>query len=372
MEGSSQANYAQLAKRRRDILNAILNRDINALRHASTGQRSRDKRKLNCNEYVLPSSLSLEQKVAGIVHGLLKENEKCRTNVVKLRKKNEELLVMSRTSEEKCIRLENRVAALEKKNAKLKYFYEEKIGLGGAETQIVLMKQKSEKLQGIIDSERTINRGLLSGMMEEKSKRSCLEAELKKVNEKKLQQEKQHAIDIEIMKKTHLTIQKSIENKVLQAHQSHKIKDAKLHEIEDLHSTVTKLMQDNQILKQRNDALMKHVANLKVALKDVQQHEDLKTSIKVEKISGILHTIFLEHARINANQQNLNHEALPPEELQNLSKKCVSPIELIKKKVRGQYYRNMNGPVLNGASRIEESEFSPTDPTVTLPNVYLK
>ena len=184
MEGSSQANYAQLAKRRRDILNAILNRDVNALRHASTGQRSRDKRKLNCNECVLPSSLSLEQKVAGVVHGLLKENEKCRTNVGKLRKKNEELLVMSRTSEEKCIRLENRVAALEKKNAKLKYFYEEKIGLGGAETQIVLMKQKSEKLQGIIDSERTINRGLLSGMMEEKSKRSCLEAELKKVNEK--------------------------------------------------------------------------------------------------------------------------------------------------------------------------------------------
>ena len=93
MEGSSQANYAQLAKRRRDILNAILNRDLNALRHASNGKIFRDKTKLNDNEYVVPFQLSLEQKVAGVVHVLLKENDKCRTNVVKLRKKTKSCLL---------------------------------------------------------------------------------------------------------------------------------------------------------------------------------------------------------------------------------------------------------------------------------------
>ena len=131
-------------------------------------------------------------------------------------------------------------------------------------------------------------------------------------------------------------------------------------------------MQDNQILKQRNDALMKHMVNLKVALKEVKQHEDLKASIKVEKMSGILHTIFLEHARIDVSRQILNHEVSPPEELNNLSEKCVSPIEFIKKKARAKYNRNRSGSVLNGACGVEESEFSPTAPTVTLPNVYLK
>ena len=102
-------------------------------------------------------------------------------------------------------------------------------------------------------------------MMEEKSKRSQLEAELKKLKEKIPQQEQQHAIDIEKIKTNHIAIQKSIEHKMLQAHQSHRIKDVRLHEINDLHSTVTKLMQDNDILKQQNDALMKHMVNLKVA-----------------------------------------------------------------------------------------------------------
>lgn len=313
-------NYIQIAKKRRSILLAIIQRDLHSLKSFVRSNKNNN------------VDMQLEYKVARIVHKIFEQNSHLVKEKSTLKNRNVILMEDNKELKQKLSRLQNENQELEKKADKIKYHYEHKIGLGNtSEMNIIHLKTEIEKLKGLLDGEKNRNIGLIDMIQQERISKNKFEIAAISNNKEIDRIKKQHTLDfVDLRQSFDVTKNKILENQTEMFQDKLKSAVENLsNEIENLNHKLHLANADNEKLENNMELLRNKFMKLKVEYKNVEETERLKASFEVQKIFDML------QATITLGSKN----AIEQDVLSTATLLHKSPIKLLKEKANNNMFK---------------------------------